>query len=159
MEQDREDLSEVEEFREHIIEAHGDGPHIAYLVGVFEQLGAEGYTDKIAAYESKLVELLRAHGEIGAWPTPGNGLVVVAAPKNPKTYQNLVNALQDDKIDKAVELEKFALNCVVYPVTAEGKPDRAAVKRIFAAKPAFALKVAGRAQELAGSDIVELGKA
>lgn len=84
-------------------------------------------------------------------PKPFEGLVVVAAPKNPKTYQTYVNSLAKDSIDKAVAMENFALSCVVHP-------SREDTKAIFVKRPAFAMKISGRAQELAGSDAKELGK-
>jgi hypothetical protein len=102
--------------------------------------------------DAALVAELRAkHDDIAYWAVPRFGLVVAAAPENPKEYHRLVNDLKNDKIDSAVALETFALACVVHPTREEAK-------RIFRAKPAFALKVAGRGQRLCGSDIQELGK-
>jgi hypothetical protein len=159
MENDREDLSEVEEFRARIVEAHGDGAHVPYLTGIYEQLGAATYAEKIGAHETALIDLCRKHRRISLWPMPDGNIIVLAAPKNPKVAHNLINATKDDKLDHAVELEKYALNCVVYPVTAEGKPDRATVKRYLTELPFLGGKMAARAIELAGGEITELGKA
>lgn len=101
-----------------------------------------------------LLDGLRAkYDEIAIFQAPKgfDGLVVIAAPKNPKVFQSFVNQVSKENVDKAVATENFALSCVVHP-------DRESVKAIFVKKPAFALKVAGRAQELAGSDTKELGK-
>lgn len=107
-----------------------------------------------SAIKARLAELHAEHGEdgIGAWHVPGFGLVAVAAPKNPKDFHKLVNDLKNDKTDSAIALERFAIVCVVEPT------DRAEVKEIFRARPAFALKAAAKAQELAGADVEELGK-
>jgi hypothetical protein len=83
------------------------------------------------------------------------GLVVIAKQKGAAgeaNYQRFVNELQDPEVDKALAMKTFALACTVHP-----KRDDA--KRIFEDNPAFALKVAGRAQKLAGSGVKELGKA
>lgn len=103
-----------------------------------------------------LLDPIRAkYDEISIFVAPKGfeqvGLVVVAAPLNPKSFQNFVNLVSKDSTDKAVATENFALVCIVHP-------DRETAKAIFKKKPAFALKVAGRAQELAGSDTKELGK-
>lgn len=103
-----------------------------------------------------LLDPIRAkYDEIAVFVPPRGfesvGLVVVAAPLNPKVFQNFVNLVSKDSTDKAVATENFALISIVHP-------DRETAKAIFKKKPAFALKVCGRAQELAGSDAKELGK-
>lgn len=108
-------------------------------------------------HESLLEQLRQEHGEVAGWVAEGQ-FVAIAGPKNPNSYKKLVNTLKNDKADGATALETFALECVVYPAKADGTPDREAVKKIFGKKPAFALSVAARAQQLAGSDIEELGK-
>ena len=105
----------------------------------------------MADHEEVLAPLRAEHGDIAHWDVPGFGLVVAASPENPGEYHRLVNDLKDDKKDAAVALETFALACIVHP-------DREAAKKIFKKKPAFAVKVAKRGQELCGSDIEELGK-
>lgn len=104
-----------------------------------------------ADHTAILAPFREKHGEIAYWDVPRFGLVVAAAPENQAEYHKLVNALKNDKADSALALEQFALACVVYP-------ERAQAKAIFKARPAFALKVAGRGQALCGSDIEELGK-
>ena len=110
-----------------------------------ERLRSEN-ADIIAKAESE-------HDEIAIYQAPKgfSGIVIVAAPSNPKTFQNFVNQVAKPETDKAVETQNFALNCVVHP-------DRNAMKAMFAKRPAFALKIAGRAQELCGSETKELGK-
>ncbi len=93
-------------------------------------------------------------GEVQAYRCPKpfrDELLIVAAPQNPKLFHALVNALQNEKLDRAVELERFALNCVVVP-------EMPRTKEIFKKQPAFALAVAGKAQDLAGAGFDELGK-
>jgi len=102
-------------------------------------------------HESVLAPLRAKHGEIASWDVPGFGLVVAAVPENSKEYHRLVNDLKNPKLDAAVAMENFALACIVHP-------SREQAKAIFKARPAFALKVCGRGQELCGSDIEELGK-
>lgn len=98
-----------------------------------------------------LAKYREERGEIAWYDVPRFGLVIVAAPENEKEYDVLVNRLADDKHDKAVAMRSFALACVCYP-------DRETAKQIFKAKPAFALKVGARGQQLAGAEIEEQGK-
>lgn len=78
-------------------------------------------------------------------------LLIVAGPQNNKLFHALVNTLQDEKKDRAVALENFATDCTVHP-------ERQRVREIFKKLPAFALAVAAKAQELAGTGFEELGK-
>ncbi len=108
--------------------------------------------EETSAEESAVLAKLREkHGEIASWKVPGHGLVVAANPENAAEYDRLVNTLKKDDADASAALRTFALQCVVHP-------DREAAKAIFKAKPAFALKVAARGQQLAGAGIEELGK-
>lgn len=106
-------------------------------------------------HKDLLDKIREKHDEIAIYLAPKGfesvGIVVIAAPLNPKIAQGFVNQISKDGVDKAVAAENFAINCVVYP-------DRATVKNIFIKKPFFATKIVGRAQELAGGDVKELGK-
>lgn len=109
---------------------------------------------KLMKDNAGVIEEMRAkYEEIAIFKAPKgfDGIVIVAAPVNPKTYQNFVNNLASDKTDKAVETMNFAIQCTVHP-------DRLTVKAMYAKRGPFGLKVAARAQELAGSDTKELGK-
>jgi len=100
-------------------------------------------------------ELRGRHKKIAVFYDEDFGLVVVAKQKGASAeanYQRFVNELQDPEVDKALAMKTYALACTVYPA-------RDQAKRIFEDNPAFALKVAGRAQKLAGSGVKELGKA
>jgi hypothetical protein len=102
----------------------------------------------------ELIDKARAKfGDIAIFSAPRgfSGIVILAAPQNSKLYDTFVNQLADDKIDKAVASRNFALSCTVHP-------DRDTLKKIFDKQPAFALKLVGRATELAGSEAKELGK-
>lgn len=114
-----------------------------------EEVTLEKYKDVIDRARAKF-------GDIGIFMAPKgfeeHGIFIVAAPQNPKLYDAYVNELADDKKDKSVASKGFANSCSVYP-------EREVRAAIFKKYPAFALKVAGRAQELAGSDVKELGKA
>jgi hypothetical protein len=109
----------------------------------------------IDKHEALLAPFRAKYDEIALFVPPKGfehvGLIVVAAPLNPKVFQNFVNQVSKDTTDKAVASENFALTCVVHP-------DRETAKSIFKKKPATALKICGRAQELAGADAKELGK-
>ncbi len=49
-------------------------------------------------------------------------------------HEKLVNELADSK-EKAQAIRSFALNCLVYPVDANGKPDYSAGRALFEASP------------------------
>jgi hypothetical protein len=132
----------------------------ALEVDASEQTGQdqEGKTEDeliLDRHKALLDGIRTKHDEIVVFLAPRGfeqvGLVVISAPSNPKIFQNFVNLISKDSTDKAVATENFALSSVVHP-------DRETAKSIFKKKPAFALKVAARAQELAGSDTKELGK-
>ena len=101
--------------------------------------------------EELLAKAREEHGEIAWYDLKHLGIVIIAAPANAEEYDSLVNRLANDKADKALAMRNFALACVVHP-------DRETAKKIFKAKPAFALKVGARGQELAGGEIEEQGK-
>ncbi len=110
---------------------------------------------KLLADNAEIIEQARAkHEEIAIFKAPSGfeGIVIIGAPTNPKTYQNYVNQLAKNETDKAVETVNFALACTFHP-------DRATAKTMYAKRGAFALKVSAKAQELAGSETKELGKA
>jgi hypothetical protein len=106
--------------------------------------------------KSIIAEIRSAHGKkIAFWYDEDFGLVVIARQRGVNgeaNYNRLVNELQDPEQDKAIALKTFALSCVVHPARDEAK-------KIFENNPAFGLKVAARAQQLAGSQVKELGKA
>jgi len=102
-----------------------------------------------------VAELRAKHKKVAVFYDEEFGLVIVAKLRGAAgeaNYQRFVNELQDPEVDKALAMKTFALACTVHP-----KRDEA--KRIFEENPAFALKVAGRAQKLAGAGVKELGKA
>jgi hypothetical protein len=110
---------------------------------------------KLLADHADVIEEMRGkYDEIAIFKAPKGfeGIVIVATPANPKTFQNYVNNLGSDKTDKAVETVNFAVQCTVFP------RERTDVKAMYTKRGAFALKVAGRAQELCGSETKELGK-
>lgn len=121
-----------------------------------EQQNVQTAADLSEEHQKVIADATAKHGrKIAYWYDEDFGLVVVAKPvgsQGKANYHRLVNELQDADVDKAVALETFALACVVYP-----KRDEA--KKIFEDNPAFALKAAARAQQLAGSQVKELGKA
>jgi hypothetical protein len=106
--------------------------------------------DPEVKYADKLAELRAKHGKIGYWELHGHGLVVCTKPKA-VVFRKYVNDLHNDKLDKALVQEEYALRCIVHP-------DRAAAKRIFEDMPAFVTRVAGRASKLGGGDAQDLGK-
>lgn len=83
-------------------------------------------------HKDLLDKIREKHDEIAIYLAPKGfesvGIVVIAAPLNPKIAQGFVNQISKDGVDKAVAAENFAINCVVYP-------DRATVKNIFIKKP------------------------
>lgn len=79
------------------------------------------------------------------------GRIVIAVKGKRKQYQRLVNSMQDKNADSAVALEQFALDCVV-------EPSRKEAQAIFEEYPALATRASGRASELAGGAVKELGK-
>lgn len=96
------------------------------------------------------------HGnKIAYWYDEDFGLLLIVRRRGATgeaNYNRLVNELHDGESDRAVALRTFALSCVEYP-------PREQAKKIFEDNPAFALKVATRAQQLAGAQVKELGKA
>jgi hypothetical protein len=110
----------------------------------------------LASYATDIQSAKDTYEEVAIFMAPRGfeemGIVIVAAPLNSKTYENLLNNLAKDQTDKAVELRNFAIQCTVFP------KDRDAVKKMYVKRTPFALKAAARAQELAGSDTKELGK-
>lgn len=106
--------------------------------------------DPEVKYSSELAALRAKHKVIGYWDVPGHGLVACTKPR-PVVFKKYVNELNNDKLDKGVVQEQFALHCIVYP-------DRKTAERILDDLPVFALKVAGRAQKLGGGNIEDLGK-
>jgi hypothetical protein len=110
---------------------------------------------KLLAEHAAVIEEMRGkYEEIEIYPAPKgfSGIVIIAAPTNPKTFQNLVNQLAKENTDKAVELVNFALTCTVFP------KEREVVKSMYAKRGAFALKMASVGQELCGSETKALGK-
>jgi hypothetical protein len=99
-------------------------------------------------------EMRGKYEDIEIYPAPKgfSGIVIIAAPTNPKTFQNLVNQLAKENTDKAVELVNFAMTCTVFP------KERESVKAMYAKRGAFALKMAAVGQELCGSETKALGK-
>lgn len=111
--------------------------------------------NKLMSDNAEVIEEMRGkYEDIAIYKAPKgfDGIVIIAAPANPKTFQNFVNNVANEKTDKAVETVNFAIQCTVFP------RDRNEVKAMYAKRGAFALKVAGRAQELCGSETKELGK-
>lgn len=110
-----------------------------------ERLAKED-AEKMAALRSKYGK------HIAVFEDEDVGRIVLSARGKRKEYQALVNALQDDKQDNAIAMEQFALDCVV-------EPTRVEAQKIFKDWPALASRAAGRAMELAGGTVRELGKA
>jgi hypothetical protein len=110
---------------------------------------------KLLSENAAVIEEMRSkYEDIEIYPAPKgfSGIVIIAAPTNPKVFQNLVNQLAKESTDKAVELVNFAITCTVFP------KERAEVKAMYAKRGAFALKMASVGQELCGSETKALGK-
>jgi hypothetical protein len=103
--------------------------------------------DVIAAARAKYDEIA-----ILQPPKGFSGIIILAPPENPKTYQTFANNVNKPNCDIAVETQTFAIACVVHP-------DRAAIKAMFTKRAALAFTIAKRGQELCGSEAKELGKA
>jgi len=122
---------------------------------MLEQQDVQTAADLTEEDQKVIADATAKHGrKVAYWFDEDFGLVVVAKPigaQGKANYHRLVNELQDPDVNKALALEQFALACVFYPTREEAK-------KIFEDNPAFALKAAARAQQLAGSQVKELGK-
>lgn len=107
--------------------------------------------DDLSEEHRKIVQEKRSqYRKIAFWYDEDFGLVIITKPGR-ENYRKYVNQLQEEGVDKALEMEQFALSCTVYP-------SREDAKQIYKEYGPFAMKVAGRAQKLGGAGVKELGK-
>lgn len=103
-----------------------------------------------AEVEPIVAPLREKHGELGVFPIPGIGLVVVKSPGF-EAFSRFQNRMTTEGIDQAAEIFELVMSCVVHP-------DDQAARAIFKKRPYALQKALVRVRELGGSEIEDLGK-